>query len=1783
MKKIYVKKFIVVLLVMVMLITALSVMAIPALANSSTVNYFTGLSGDMDDETLHNATNAVKGPDGSYSNEISGGAPQITVFVHGLGGSASHWSNDYTFTDDSLDLAYNGNSLVEKIRKLTNADVFLANDKTSYDDIKSNNAIVKEGMVITDDAETNGRKVVLSNLPSLCKCNDGVLNCSCIFPYSRDVLEEGVSKIDSISSHIVVVFQASNPTASNQRVYEELNYTIDKIVYDVKYLNDGVLPKINLIGHSRGGLTAMQYALEHPYLVDSLFTLGTPFEGSTLAYEPLLNLLEMSTDPNNTEYFSFGIKDVLDSEVYNEYRDQWNEGYEEKYSHINFHAIGSYATLEAIAKIIVDSSEIGLYLPHWADEAAQAGNVILDVQQLLGRGCLANHSSIILGDLFVNTTSQLASGYEGVQKYLRLFTEYSMDLDMRAQSNVPIPHNLEPGDFVIHNYILDNINLGVNFTYTFNPKHYKAYTTNGVFSYPAVINDVPTEEIPAFAFDGIDDITAVVIPATVKKIGHSAFANCPNLTSVTFAEGSQLEEIADEAFMGCSALTSIDLPESLKRIGSLSFAGTGLTSITLKANIESVNSLSFLDSKLTAYAVDGDCLKYQAIDGVLYTKNYSTAFVGESLISYPPCKPDSVYNMPTVAMGVDVSSYAFYNAKNLVEVGLGSHGSLSANMFDGCSSLTTINAPELFYVSVDALRGTALLNSGEETIVIGKTLIRYKGNAETYVISDDFYGIAPYAFEEAPNLKNVIIGPNFRVLCPFAFANCTKLENVYVDSFSTVTMDNGAFANVSDDLSIYVSSKLIEEYTTSVYWEEFRGFFKTYTTRIRFNTNGGNTIEDIVLPLHADLTDIPTPDRKGYAFVRWTYEYEGTVYESYGSVYTWQIMTPEITFEAEWDPILYCVTYNYNLSEEYLPEGLPQLDTFTVESSVELPTPIARGHVFNGWYTTTDFEGSSPINELVPGEETSIQLYASWSKMKYNITLEYEEEYVKIAPASNEITIEYEETGYNDKFAITVKPGYVIYEWYYVEESGNEKAVVSYDGGNAIDLGGWMVEGDVTVYARILPELYYIRIDGVTEDNLYQWFTENGIETTSEPIPSSESCGIECYTLTSTEEIARAFNLHNQVDGKYLSKFEVIKVNLERSGEDVTLDLDLLLNGNSINDLGEDGDVFIIRPIIENERYIIKKEVADSNGNVRETEIARLSYGEAIDFLGEFEKEYYRLLYLVEKGSNEPLIDTNQTVMPDLSPDIGCAETTVVLTGVYKRKTANYTLLNHNGNAIGYGVIELGPSNTPVKLSIPSRRGYKFNGWYTGSNGQGTRYTGADGTLVLEVQSENAITLYPYYTIETYTITYITIGNNSNPTTYTVNSSFDLTFSFKQYYTFMGWYDENGNLVERISDRTGNLVLTASFIENEYTVTFNNGGTTHTVKSAGGKKITVPDIKGGYIYVSGNERINAGESYTVTGNKSFSREEKNISECLVNGVYEIYTKNQLNSIHNISLSSSTYILLKAHITFDGVWKCIDNWSGTFDGDGYMISGLTIEKNSNSEVIGMFGTNVGTVRNLTVHGSTLTLSDTSGSASISAGIVVGLNKGTLEYVGTSSCTVSTTRSASSIGGMVGKNYLGNILYCTAQTIHISGCGDMGIIVGSSYGGTLYYNDVFGDDCIIRINGANRSIGGVVGYAYGGCSIRNCMIYSLDIIFDSYTGIDKKELKPCIGYLVGHLDGAGTSISNSSASGVTMTYGGLPSEFTSWFKKYNPREHVLAVASGAIGCVSNSATYSGITVS
>ena len=114
---------------------------------------------------------------------------------------------------------------------------------------------------------------------------------------------------------------------------------LSKILNKLKDNYNGKIPKVNLIGHSRGGLTNMQYALDHPDIVANLISIGTPYVGSTSA----------AVVKNHEKIKGDGLNDIIDSEIYSKYAERWNGNYNTLYKNINAVAIGAFSSLPFIS------------------------------------------------------------------------------------------------------------------------------------------------------------------------------------------------------------------------------------------------------------------------------------------------------------------------------------------------------------------------------------------------------------------------------------------------------------------------------------------------------------------------------------------------------------------------------------------------------------------------------------------------------------------------------------------------------------------------------------------------------------------------------------------------------------------------------------------------------------------------------------------------------------------------------------------------------------------------------------------------------------------------------------------------------------------------------------------------------------------------------------------------------------------------------------------------------------------------------------------------------------------------------------------------------------------------------------------------------------------------------------------------------------------------------------------------------------------------------------------
>lgn len=100
--------------------------------------------------------------------------------------------------------------------------------------------------------------------------------------------------------------------------------------------------------------------------------------------------------------------------------------------------------------------------------------------------------------------------------------------------------------------ILEKINDGSAYSAKAANKNIK-----GAIEIPASYDGKPVTAISEWGFSECSSITSVVIPASVTTLGVAAFRDCASLTTVTFADGSQLNSIGLQSFAFSEKLSAI--------------------------------------------------------------------------------------------------------------------------------------------------------------------------------------------------------------------------------------------------------------------------------------------------------------------------------------------------------------------------------------------------------------------------------------------------------------------------------------------------------------------------------------------------------------------------------------------------------------------------------------------------------------------------------------------------------------------------------------------------------------------------------------------------------------------------------------------------------------------------------------------------------------------------------------------------------------------------------------------------------------------------------------------------------------------------------------------------------------------------------------------------------------------------------------------------------------------------------------------------------------------------
>ena len=327
-------------------------------------------------------------------------------------------------------------------------------------------------------------------------------------------------------------------------------------------------------------------------------------------------------------------------------------------------------------------------------------------------------------------------------------------------------------------------------------------TLSGEYTVPSTVLSISD-----YAFEGQTNVTKVNIPSSVVDFGEGVFAHCTALTSVVFANDSNLTTMGKYAFQGCTSLTSVTLPQDLDAFTYYMFEGcSSLVSVSAPKAKEDGD-----------YAFQG-CTSLKKVE-------YSKQVTYLGYYAFNNCKSLESAVIPKSAE-LDYSVFANCTKLSNVTIEEGVE-LLPSNTFYNCTSLEYITLPEsLLTIDYNCFYGSGLVSIElpENVTTIGSYAFENCEKLESIKMDCAVKKIDYYTFAYCHNLKSVQLPTDLEFLGVGAFRECTSLTSIELpESLKGIGYNTFQYSGLKsltipvnvEKIGVYSLTSTISDYTTS--------------------------------------------------------------------------------------------------------------------------------------------------------------------------------------------------------------------------------------------------------------------------------------------------------------------------------------------------------------------------------------------------------------------------------------------------------------------------------------------------------------------------------------------------------------------------------------------------------------------------------------------------------------------------------------------------------------------------------------------------------------------------------------------------------------------------------------------------------------------------------------------------------------------------------------------------------------------------------------------------------
>ena len=154
----------------------------------------------------------------------------------------------------------------------------------------------------------------------------------------------------------------------------------------------------------------------------------------------------------------------------------------------------------------------------------------------------------------------------------------------------------------------------------------------------------------------------------VKGVGHRAFADCPDLTSVTFEDNYNFDYMGREVFRNCTSLQYVNnFPQKVTCLDYCLFEGCrNLSSFTISNNVTRIEAYAFYCCEGLSSIILPDNVTTVGYAVFYGCSGISSPIYNSSIFAYMPKSYSGAYSIPSTIN--TIAGGAFLSCRNLTEV-----------------------------------------------------------------------------------------------------------------------------------------------------------------------------------------------------------------------------------------------------------------------------------------------------------------------------------------------------------------------------------------------------------------------------------------------------------------------------------------------------------------------------------------------------------------------------------------------------------------------------------------------------------------------------------------------------------------------------------------------------------------------------------------------------------------------------------------------------------------------------------------------------------------------------------------------------------------------------------------------------------------------------------------------------------------------------------------------------------------------------------------------------------